>query len=879
MSPKYFQGRTITGPVEASPAQTFRDVVERFEVPAFLPLTRTAFFSLDKDNRDLAKRVPFFTAASFLQSPSKRDTPNATTCNLIFLDIDPEKQKVDGKWVETGRCPAGPFVRNPVSLYQALQGFNFVAHVTASSTPEKPRMRLVVEAQNIPLALYPSAVSSVGAMLGLECVTTESKVAVQPMFLPVMFKDSTADEHPLIAKFLEGRAFTVEDIGELSEVHHVNGANGKNGHAPPREASDALFFLRAPVHEVTMAVATAALEHVEPDCSYHEWLDVAQALRHQFSPHQAEEAYTLFDQWSQGGAKYKDARETRAKWDSIRQTPVGRMPITIRSLLRAAVSGGWDDGNIKESSYTAVAQWMEKATTITELLEKGVQKIVAALQLSNGQEAILIDQLRTIAKERFAARIPVLDIRADIKKLKAEMRAQSHSGEKTKDPVWAKNVVYISQAQDFYRHHTGEKYKADSFNAVYARNLLPTEDQLKDQGIPVNPATLSRPVVQPSDYALNHLQIPAVYDYAYDPSRPSEVWFVNRKRKYVNTYNPTYPELDQKNALKARKMVLNHLRHLITEEEYGRTLLDFMAYMVQFPGVKIRWAVLIQSAEGAGKTYFAKVMQAALGYEHVKILSDGAIKSGYNEWAFGHQLVAVEEIYVNGANRHAVMNAIKPLVTNDDISVDEKYRSNRQATNISNYMLFSNHHDALTITPNDRRYFVVKSSLQTKAQVVALGGKNYFTPLYDMVRDHPGAMRAFLMAWEISPEFDPNGHAPRTKYADEMVEDSASDLHAAVKRLLKEGDSPLVQWDITTSQALMTALTTALLLEGGIRHYSMQQLSAVLREEGFTQAGRHLFGDERHYVWARHGVCVLTAHEVALKRFKSGAKNMGMELL
>jgi tRNA A37 threonylcarbamoyladenosine biosynthesis protein TsaE len=35
--------------------------------------------------------------------------------------------------------------------------------------------------------------------------------------------------------------------------------------------------------------------------------------------------------------------------------------------------------------------------------------------------------------------------------------------------------------------------------------------------------------------------------------------------------------------------------------------------MVQFPGSKIRWAVLIQSAEGAGKTFFAKVMQSVLG--------------------------------------------------------------------------------------------------------------------------------------------------------------------------------------------------------------------------------------------------------------------------
>lgn len=70
---------------------------------------------------------------------------------------------------------------------------------------------------------------------------------------------------------------------------------------------------------------------------------------------------------------------------------------------------------------------------------------------------------------------------------------------------------------------------------------------------------------------------------------------------------PTYPELDHAHAAATGTLFQKHLGHLISEEDYKRTLTDFLAFMVQFPGRKIRWAVLLQSVEGAGKTYLAEV--------------------------------------------------------------------------------------------------------------------------------------------------------------------------------------------------------------------------------------------------------------------------------
>lgn len=860
---RYFQGNSVQGPVKASAARTFREVVDAFRICPTLGITRKAFLALDKKQRNETKQVPFFVPACFKDSPSKRVYERAKHCNLIFIDIDEAKD---------GKCPAAPFVNNPDLLYSALDGLNFVAHTTASSTPEKPRMRIVVEANAIPIAAYPRAVATIAARLGLTHITTESKVAVQPMFLPTLFSDSEDKDHPLIAHRMDGRAFEANEISdslfpEYSEPKTHGNTNGDVG-------IDALNFLRAPVPEITLAIAKEALDCIDPDCTYFDWLEIAAALRHQFSPHKAEEAYDLFDEWSKEGSKYGGEDDTRAKWDSLRPTPIGRMPVTIRSLLRQAVASGWDDKRVKETCFNQLVRWMEDVTTITELMENGVKRILATPLLTNVQEDVLVHQLCAHAKKRFAYTISATAIRKDIQRTKADIKAQEKPAEKVKEPLWAKGVCYISAAQEFYRQRTGEKYKPEAFNASYSRWLLPTEEALKNSGIQVTPATLSKPIVSPNDYALNHLKVATVYDYAYDPSQPMEMFFVNRGRKYVNTYSPTYPELDPKHAAEAGDLFQTHLSNLVAEPEYRRILTDFMASMVQFPGQKVRWAILIQSVEGAGKTYLAEVMKAVLGSEHVKTISGAAIKSGYNEWSFGHQLVVLEEVRVAGTNRHEIMNALKPLVTNDDISINEKFRNNRQVANISNYILFSNHHDALALTPGDRRYFVIKSPLQHKAQVLALG-ENYFPPLYAMLRDRAGALRAWLSEWEISSDFQPNGHAPRTKYVSDMVSDSASDVMAAVRRLLLEGDYPLVQFDIVSAKSLIDILQ----LEEGLTRVSGQQIAQVLREEGFEQVGRHLFGTERHYMWARHGVDADTAIEVAVDRQRRGIKNLCMELM
>lgn len=832
-------------------------------------MARASFLALPKKERDDAKQVPFFVPACFNTSPSPRTYDHATHCNLIFLDIDPEKEKRDGKWVETGRYPALPFVRDPSSIHKALEGFNFAVHHTASSTPDKPRIRVVVDAEGISLIGYPQAAMTIAALLGLPSITSESKVSVQPMYFPVMFLDSSDDEHPLITHDFGGRTFTPDDSGESSyEIRSSKSAPASSN------SLDQLEFLRAPVPEINLAIAKEALHAIDADCSRAEWLNCAAALKHQFAHTQQTEALNLFDEWSSQGTKYGGEEETNAIWKSLRPTPIGRLPVTIRSLLHQAVQSGWNDKRVKESSFSALVRWIdEEAESVIDLLKFGVKKILSAPLLSAVEEDVLIHQISAAAKKRFAYSLTPTAISKELKKLKADIKALEKPAGSIREPLWAKGVCYVAAVQQFYRHRTGEKYRAEAFNCAYARHLLPTEDSLKDAGIPVTPASLSKPIVLPADYALNHLKIATVYDYDYDPSRPTETVFTRAGRRYVNTYSATYPELDPVGAEKAGELLQRHLCVLVSEPDYRTALIDFMAFQVQSPGRKVRWAPMLQSVEGGGKTFLAEAMKAVLGGEHVKTIVGETVKKGWNEWGWGGQLIVLDEVRVAGSNRYEIMNALKPLITNDSFTINQRNRDTREMRNCANYLIFSNHHDALTLSSGDRRYFVIKSPLQTKAQVKALGSE-YFPPLYEMLRSFPGALRAFLDDWEISPSFNPDADAPRTKYFSEMVSDSACDLTATVRRLLLEGDHPLIQFDIVSSKSLMDMLQ----LEDGMSRVSQQQLAQCLRDEGYHQEGRHQIGGEKHYIWARAGLNGASVG-IAADRQKRGLKNLCMELL
>lgn len=838
--PSFFTGKSVSShTLVESHAKTFRDFIQQFvALPVPLSVTYDEYQAMTKKEKAEAKLVSYVTPCTFPRSPWEgRKIEHAGPCNLLILDIDDAED-------------ARRFVDDPASLIALLKNRNFAAYKTISSTPEAPRLRVIVEADNIPVERYPDAVLTVAQDMGLTKVTRESAIACQPMFKPTVFADQDPElEHPLLVMHFEGAAFAQGDISTDTESLPGIVSGGKPSRAPMTGSlDDFLTFFQFPVEGIALEQVEEALTFVDADCSRPEWLEIAAALKHQFAATQDGEAYELFDRWSAKGSKYEGQKDTATVWRSFKEQAVGRKPVTIRSLLKRAVEGGWNSDPVKEATFKTISDWiMFGCTTVTSLMSEGVKRIAAAPLLSHVEEGALLQTIVTKARE-FQQPLPLVGLKKELKKFKESINAKKHESAEVVYPPWALGIVYIAASDTFLRHRTRQEYKRIPFDNIFSRKLLPTASELIAADREVSEATLNTPKFLPSFYLLNHLRCQCVDDVTYNPAAPEDIIVREQGKLYVNIYRRSFREADKGLAAYAEDVWCEHLCNLIREPEYRTHFLDWFAYHVQYPGSKIRHALLVQGGEGCGKTLMFQVLRAVLGNDNTKLINSDTIRKGWNEWAFGAQVVGIEELRVAGQNRHEVMNTLKEPITNDFLPVNERAKNTRNIENRTNYIAFTNHHDAIVVGEDSRRWWVIKSALQHKEQIAEIVAHDpeYFSRFAESLVTHAAGYRWLLENRTISSTFKPSGPAPITSYLREMIDDTSDDVTATIKRIAEDNTCPYICEDVVA----ITSLRAALEMEG-VRSLTPRYLAHVLREAGFTPCGRHLVGAERQHVWAR----------------------------
>lgn len=843
MSAKYFFGRSVkSNRLSPSSARTFAEVVKKHIETAFkLGTTRDAYHALRTRSEKLdAKDSPYLVACTFeSEEPSRSEEHQPGPCNLIFLDID----EADDARSLTSR---------PDSMVRSLNEWNFAAYTTASSTPENPRLRVVVDADSLSPEDYKRAVHFVASKLSLTKVTGESLIPKQPMILPSIFSDDDPDtQHPLVASHLTGRALTAKDIVdfdttvEVSKSTRTNVTPATGWHGDGED--DGLQYLRMPIPGFTIDMAREALSFLDADKDYFLWIDMASALKHQWGHSDPETAFGLFDAWSSSGkgGKYVDEQETLHKWDSLRPSPRGRLPITIRTLIKRASEAGWNAAPAKEACFKAVQEWINlEAKSLQDFSVLALEKVAALPNPSASEEAMLLGAIATLIKERHGEKVTKTELAKDLKKLR-DRRARAKDENREKIPPWSIGWCYVTKDCMFFRPTTGQRINAEALNSAYSRELLPSKDMLEAQGKDATPEEMSRPTMFPADFLLNHQKCLVCDGYLYDPSSPNDVYSDDPHGfRNVNIYQKPTTKPTPETAANAAAVWLNHLANLIKEPEYRRVLTDYIAYMVQFPGRKIRWAILIQGAEGCGKSYLAKILSVVLGEPNVRMINNDILRSTWTDWATGSQVVILSEIRVAGQNRHDIMNRLKEAITDDRIPINQKGKDSRTVLNVTNYIGFTNFPDALAVGEGSRRWFVIKSPLQTPEQVKALG-EDYFDVLFQDLASNPGGYRAFFESWEISSDFAPDGRAPDTIYLKEMIEDSADAISASIRELIRENENPLVQDDLISQKILKELLDTK---------ESTQYVTRILRENQYNLVpGRAEINGIKHRLWIKSG--------------------------
>lgn len=769
---KYWGGLTSkTDSVSPVEADTFHELVTRYiDVPVPIRFTKAEFLSKSEDERNAIKAGPYLTACSF-KPGTTRSNANAAQLVLAFFDLD------DGKEVKR-------FCESPDALIEAIHPYSFAAYLTSNSTPEAPRMRVMVEVEPCDPVHHKPIIRHLADRLGLPedfKGRRESNVLSQPMYRPNSFIGS--DESPVVASRTDGIALRHEDVPVIVE-------NDEFRYAYDGDMSDySIAYL--PIQDLTVEDVGEALNSIDPDCNYRVWTEICSGIRHQFRDEdQARQAFDVFDQWSSRGTKYKDG-ETRLKWRSFKPDAVNRAPITIRSLFKHAIDSGWNPVRVTEKVQATVEEWINATEDPNILRDEGCQRI-AAVPIPN---AILEDHLIAVLRNRLRQ---ITGIAPEKKAIQRQLStAKYHKlAEKRADnkPSWARPYVYVSTTNTFVNLATGIELTTEGFNNTFSEKLIGKDSEEEKTG---------RPAVLPVQYFLNQLRADRVDQTMYNPTKAGETIVKHEGRIYLNTYrHDSVPTLDETHSEAAGKMFLNHFGNLIGEPEYRDLIVDYLCHIVQYPGKKIRWCPLIQSAEGVGKGFLGKILMAVLGKRNVKVISPEVLCSQWNDYLGDSVCVILEEVYIPGHRKEEIVNSLKMAIADDYITINKRNTTARHIPNFVNLLAFTNYIDALHLKNTDRRWGIFNSPIQSEEQVLALNATGHFERMEVLLDAWSGALRHWMLNRKISPTFPVNGPAPKTRYRASVIEASKNPAQQTIEKLIEEDRTPGISTEFIAEDAI-----------------------------------------------------------------------------
>jgi phage/plasmid-associated DNA primase len=235
-------------------------------------------------------------------------------------------------------------------------------------------------------------------------------------------------------------------------------------------------------------------------------------------------------------------------------------------------------------------------------------------------------------------------------------------------------------------------------------------------------------------------------------------------------------------------MFLEWLEDAFYSESERRWFIDWWAYQLQSPGVKLNTALMLVGPSGVGKGWMAGIAERIFGGDNTWKCNLSDLESRFNSGLSSAQLLIVEEADVSGGTR--IYNVLKDLITNEHIRYERKGIDAIKIANVLNVFLNSNHIGVLRLDEFDRRFAVLEITNQSIAN-----DKYYWQPKWDWIKQEGGAaeIMGWLLEYRISDTFDPFGEAPWTQAKLDMIEVTHKPIDTWVQEHIVRGEELTVQ--------------------------------------------------------------------------------------
>lgn len=484
-------------------------------------------------------------------------------------------------------------------------------------------------------------------------------------------------------------------------------------------------------------------------------------------------------------------------------------------------------------------QMINEAIDDAQMRNEVIPTIAHDASIDNLDRDFLASAIRTRFKE-WLFPVSISDCREMVRVRKVE------GDEALMVPEWANQHVYVLASDAFFDLKSASMLSRTGFNAQYNR-MMPQRPNLDREDA--------------AKWCLERWNVATVADCMYMPGE--QPVFQQEARWLANTYSPTnLPEVAQHYTQAGLDGINAFLRHVQAfcgnRQDVYVNFVDFMAWCVQNPGKKVRYAPLLKGCQGDGKSMIVSAIRAAMGDTNVGSVGPALLCADFNDWAEGTCVTGFEEIMITGRKRYSVANNLKEPISNDRLTVNRKGHPGKAIINVTNYLAFTNFVDAVPLEDSDRRWWVIFSPYASLASLRAALGFNdeqlmqHYALIFDSMSNQRGEWRKFLTEYQVSAAFRPNAGAPHTAEKAEM-RSSGEDAAEAVARQILETGAVGVTSTLLSSSALTSAMKT-ICVQDGIEIPKTSSVNHMLSRMGFSQMeGTIKWDGKNHRVWWKRG--------------------------
>ncbi len=693
------------------------------------------------------KKAPYFTLAAYHNNHRKADSSILYMCYLAY-DLDEHEQ-------------SERFLRHNAVPYE------YYCHTTASSTPNSLKTHLIfplypTQSHHILEEHYPNIEERTAETLNIT-YDLNAKGPRRLLFMPnVNQKDfqGTYNQGKNIL-LLHGRTAQVTEKSCLQNDPAIDPVT-----APVLPTKLIPFNPNSqPLTDLPITEIKARLSILPTEITREEWLAVGSALHHQFEG--SDQGLFTFNEYSEHRSNYKGYDDVERTYKSF--TTSKTSPRTFASIIEQTSHDKLTPllvASIKEVSTQRLTtilfckdilphlklpadKLLKTKRYVRDMLKTKTGKVVAMHELTPAPT--LAEVLNT--ETQTPAPTPTTTI-----------------SEEAKDELTTlhENTVFDLTTAKFICMKYGSQLSTQQFNECYGKLVPKGKDQ---------------PTVADTIRTLMNPPIPHVYGSKYTPNAENNR-FIHRPNGdlMLNKYSAKIHPLIPRDPL-VEAMITDHLTNLAGGPKNLIILLDYISTLVQFPGKKMYWTIMMQSVEGAGKGLLGKLIQGVIGTNNVNYPKQSDIESNFSSWA-ECQLAIISEIQVSGKVRKQFTDALKSWITESRICMELKNKDAITIDNYMNFILYTNFKYALNIETTERRYCIMYALLQTKAQLLTAA------PIIDRFKavvDSPSmlaAAYAFFKNRTITPGFHNQTEAPDTDERTQLLSMNSNPEHEHIRDML-----------------------------------------------------------------------------------------------